>query len=605
MVNLEQEQRHSLINMNTTNDANQHINDFFGYQKRSKQQSPNHVVDKNNNNYNNNNNNNNNSSQIHKNHRNSSSNSNRNSKILLRQSRQDLDLPISGLQSPSQDYTFLTSGNVGSQINAGHETEEDEECTDVRSETSRYCNLNHNGGPSESTSNNGSIADNNTKQQRGPEQPKQNLDGIKELLAYKRQRFQSMDSFESTVSLNSKSKRLVTKDGFVDIKYSKIPGYSSRFVKDIFHTLMDLKWRYITGLFTISFLLTWIFFGTFWFLIVYYQPHRNCVDNVDSWVSAFLFSIETQTTIGYGGRAVTSNCPEGVLLLVVQTIVGMFVNCAMLGLLFAKLARPKNRGKTTMFSKRAVVTVRDEHLCLMFRYVDLRHKRLLDTNMRAVIIRPKLTEEGEFIPIDMADMKLTIDFAQEEYTMRLFPLFPLTIIHVIDETSPLYTMSKTQLEQSEFEIIPILEGTVPTTGNSTQALTSYRPGEILWGYRFKPVFTGMHIGQNINRIDLSTLHDTYKERHTPPCSAEMYYKTKRTVDDEDDDDDDCSSLADSNGYESGPLSSYSAPFRYGTHHHKGFLTHVRDHVDVVDDQLSLELNKEYIQNLPLMKESTA
>lgn len=591
MVNMTQKERHSIIDMNTTEGTTQHFNEFFGYQQRAKQHSFTNGLDKNNNNNN-----------INNDGNSSNSPSDQNNKLLHRENRRELDQSIT--QSSHRNYTFLPSGNLGSRINAGHETDEDEEGADVISETSRYCNLNLDGGPCESTSN-GSLVD----KQQGKQLPKHNLDGIKELLAYKRQRFQSMDSFESTVSLNSKSKRLVTKDGFVDIKYAKIPGYSSRFVKDIFHTLMDLKWRYITGLFTISFLLTWIFFGTFWFLIVYYQPHRNCVDNVDSWVKAFLFSIETQTTIGYGGRAVTSNCPEGVLLLVVQTIVGMFVNCAMLGLLFAKLARPKNRGKTTMFSKRAVVTVRDEHLCLMFRYVDLRHKRLLDTNMRAVIIRPKLTEEGEFIPIDMADLKLTIDFAQEEYTMRLFPLFPLTIIHVIDQTSPLYTMSKSQLEQSEFEIIPILEGTVPTTGNSTQALTSYRPGEILWGYRFKPVFTGIHIGQNMNRIDLSTLHDTYKEKHTPPCSAEMFYKTKCTVDEngcDDDDDDDCSSLADSNGYESGPLSNYSTPFhQYGHRHHKSFLT---DHVvddDDVEDELSLELDKEYIQHLPLMKESTA
>lgn len=380
-----------------------------------------------------------------------------------------------------------------------------------------------------------------------------NLEGIKELLAYKRQRFHSMDSFESTVSINSKSKRLVTKDGVVDIKYSNIPGLNSKFLKDIFHTVMDLKWRYISLMFSFSFLISWVIFGSLWYCIYLVRKDERCIDNVNSWLTAFLFSVETQTTIGYGGRAVTQECPEGVLLLVLQTLIGMFINCAMLGLLFAKLARPKNRGKTTMFSKRAVITVRDGKLCLMFRYVDLRHGRLLDTNMRAVIIRPKLTEEGEFIPIDMADLKLTIDFQQMEYTMRLFPLFPITVIHVIDEDSPLYHMSRIQIEQAEFEIIPILEGTVPTTGNSTQALTSYRPSEILWGYRFKPVFTGIHIGQNINRIDLSTLHDTYKESHTPDCSAEVFEKTKSH--------DDCSSLSESHGYESGPMSTYSMSYK--------------------------------------------
>jgi len=305
-------------------------------------------------------------------------------------------------------------------------------------------------------------------------------------------------------------------------------------------------------------------------------------------VSAFLFSVETQSTIGYGGRAVTGECIEGVLLLVVQTIVGMFINSAMLGLLFAKIARPKSRGKTLMFSKKAVITVRDNNLCLMFRYVDLRHQKLLDTNLRAVIVRPKLTQEGEFIPIDMADLNLTVDFQQVEYTMRLFPLYPLTIIHVINEDSPLYSMSKQQLEQAEFEIIPILEGTVPTTGNSTQALTSYRPSDILWGHRFKPVFTGIHIGLSINKIDLSTLHDTYKESHTPDCSAEIYEKLHCK-----DEEDYSASVSESNGYESGPNSRSSLNFNY----HKN--------VDDISNDVCININTESIQRLSSLKESSA
>ena len=141
-----------------------------------------------------------------------------------------------------------------------------------------------------------------------------------------------------------------------------------------------------------------------------------------------------------------------------------------------------------------------------------------------VIIRPRLTEEGEFIPLDMADLSLTIDYEQVEYTMRLFPLFPVTVIHIIDDESPLYNMSKQNLKNTEFEIIAILEGTVPTTGNTTQALASYRPNEILWGHRFKPVSLGGDYESRMNSIDLHTIHDTYEEKITPEYSAEHFLK---------------------------------------------------------------------------------
>lgn len=169
------------------------------------------------------------------------------------------------------------------------------------------------------------------------------------------------------------------------------------------------------------------------------------------------------------------------------------------------------------------------------------------------MVRQKLTDEGEFVPLDMADMKVTLDFMQNEYTLRLFPLFPLTIIHEIDDTSPLFKMSKLQLQTTEFEIIAILEGTVPTTGSTTQALTSYKPDEILWGHRFKPVLNGFHIGHSINRIDLSTIHDTVEEKHVPMCSAEEY----TTNNNNSDDDSTSSSCSGSHGYQSGTRSYYS------------------------------------------------
>lgn len=46
--------------------------------------------------------------------------------------------------------------------------------------------------------------------------------------------------------------------------------------------------------------------------------HTACVQNVYSYTTAFLFFIETETSVGYGGRAITEHCPEAVLLFVIQ-----------------------------------------------------------------------------------------------------------------------------------------------------------------------------------------------------------------------------------------------------------------------------------------------
>ena len=83
-------------------------------------------------------------------------------------------------------------------------------------------------------------------------------------------------------------------------------------------------------------------------------------------------------------------------------------------------------------------------------------------------------------------------------------------------------MTKVELQDTEFEIIAILEGTVPGTGNTTQAITSFKPKEIIWGHRFKPIYVDMRMGQTSNCIDLGTLNDTYEENVTPDYSAKDY-----------------------------------------------------------------------------------
>ena len=51
------------------------------------------------------------------------------------------------------------------------------------------------------------------------------------------------------------------------------------------------------------------------------QDDTKCANNVHSYWSAFLFFVETETSVGYGKRAVTDKCPEAVLLFVVQVLI--------------------------------------------------------------------------------------------------------------------------------------------------------------------------------------------------------------------------------------------------------------------------------------------
>lgn len=50
-----------------------------------------------------------------------------------------------------------------------------------------------------------------------------------------------------------------------------------------------------------------------------------CVVGINSFASCFLFSIETQHTIGYGGRSTSEECPEAIFVMCIQSIVGEYL----------------------------------------------------------------------------------------------------------------------------------------------------------------------------------------------------------------------------------------------------------------------------------------
>ncbi len=67
-----------------------------------------------------------------------------------------------------------------------------------------------------------------------------------------------------------------------------------------------------------------------------------CYPNIDGFVSALLFLVETQRTIGYGARTVSPRYYEGVFLVMAQCIVGSMIDALMVGCMFVKIHIPRS-----------------------------------------------------------------------------------------------------------------------------------------------------------------------------------------------------------------------------------------------------------------------
>ncbi|KAM4583907.1 ATP-sensitive inward rectifier potassium channel 12-like [Odontesthes bonariensis] len=329
--------------------------------------------------------------------------------------------------------------------------------------------------------------------------------------------------------------RFVKKNGQCNVVFNNMEDKPRRYLADIFTTCVDIRWRYLLLIFTATFLLSWLLFGlVFWGVALAHgdfnlripvkdgetqstteegtEEWRPCILHIQGFIGAFLFSIETQTTIGYGFRCVTEECPIAVVTVVVQSIVGCIIDSFMIGTIMAKMVRPKKRAQTLLFSHHAVIALRDGKLCLMWRMGNMRKSHIVEAHVRAQLIKPHMTAEGEYLPLEQTD----IDVGYDDGLDRLFLVSPLVVVHEINKTSPLYNLSYSDLQKEDFEIVVILEGMVEATAMTTQARSSYLAREILWGHRFEPVV--FEKGDRY-RVDYSRFHKTYEVPSTPHCSA--------------------------------------------------------------------------------------
>ncbi|XP_021918292.1 ATP-sensitive inward rectifier potassium channel 8-like isoform X3 [Zootermopsis nevadensis] len=328
--------------------------------------------------------------------------------------------------------------------------------------------------------------------------------------------------------------RAVLKNGVCNLYPSHVAQHKWRFIQDSVTTLVDMRWRYALFICTFTFFFSWTAFAVLWWLIAYAhgdfeERHQNssdwtpCVTQLYNFTSCFLFSMENQHTTGFGARMPTEECPEAIFLMCMQGIVGVILQSIMVGLVFLKMVRPKQRTRTLEFSNNAVICRRNGKLCLMFRVGDLRRSHIIEAKMRVLLVQTWTTPEGEVISPSRTELRVedTSDVKSNFFCL----LWPETVVHCIDKSSLLYELSANDLREANFEIVVIMEGTIESTDQRVQARTSYLPAEILWGHRFEPVVS-YDKSQGRYDVDYNRFHCT-EPVETPRVSAREQYNNSK------------------------------------------------------------------------------
>jgi inward rectifier potassium channel len=258
--------------------------------------------------------------------------------------------------------------------------------------------------------------------------------------------------------------------------------------RDPYHLLLTVPWTGFVLLICIFYIAINALFA------LAYLLGGDCIENArpGSFIDAFFFSVQTLASIGYGAMYPKTSYAN--LIVTIEAIIGVMGIAVMTGLAFARFSRPTAR---VMFSRVAVIVPHEGVPTLMFRTANQRRNLILEAQMRVYLMRDEITAEGEFMR-RISDLKLV---------RQQTPGFALSwsVMHVIDESSPLYGMTPESLNQTNSLLMISLTGIDETVSQVVHARHSYGANDILWNRRFVDILH--HAGNGHRYIDYKHFHD--------------------------------------------------------------------------------------------------
>ena len=265
-------------------------------------------------------------------------------------------------------------------------------------------------------------------------------------------------------------------------------GLPRRPWQDLYHLLMTMSWPRLFATYGSVFGLFNLVFAALYQL----QPGDVANLNPTGYWGRFFFSVETLATVGYGDMH-----PQTVYAHVIASVeifFGLMGVALITGMMFARFSRPTAR---ILFARHAVVRQFDGRTTLMLRAANERQNVIMEAMAQLRLIRDELTVEGSRI-------RRIYDLPLRRSEQPVF-LFGWTLLHVIDEASPLHGVTAASFADSKAYLLLTIGGTDETTGQMLMSRQEYMPATVHWNHAFVDIFTSGDDG--VDRFDYSRFHD--------------------------------------------------------------------------------------------------
>lgn len=244
---------------------------------------------------------------------------------------------------------------------------------------------------------------------------------------------------------------------------------------NVYHDLITISW---TSFFLVAlavFVVINIFFAlTYLLLGIEHLSGIEAGSTMDNFLNAYFFSSQTLTTVGYGHIS-----PNGLATSIVASIesfLGLLTFALVSGLLYGRFSRPQ---AIVMFSEHMLVAPYKDTKGLMFRMGNARKSELIETEVQIVVALNQTNDAGTLV-------KRYYTLPLEINKISFFSL-SWTVVHALNESSPLYGFSQEDLINARAEFLILVKGVDETNQQSVHSRHSYIAEEIIWNAKFTPI----------------------------------------------------------------------------------------------------------------------
>ncbi|HEV8285333.1 MAG TPA: ion channel [Chitinophagaceae bacterium] len=189
----------------------------------------------------------------------------------------------------------------------------------------------------------------------------------------------------------------------------------------------------------------------------------------------FFFSTQTFTTVGYGRVNPTGGAAN--IVASIEALSGFLSFAIVTGLIYGRFARPRAH---LAFSDHATITPYHDKTGLMFRFACYKEHHALSDVTVQVNLAMLIQENGE-------PRYKYYELALERNKIENLPM-NWTVVHPINEQSPLLGFSEEDLRAADVELYVTVRGFNDVYSNTVQQRTSYTYNEIKLNRRFIPMY---------------------------------------------------------------------------------------------------------------------